>query len=424
MTLKARPLVKDFEQMTFKMPRLIETERGIPLYLYTGSVQDVSRVDLIFSSGTYHEPAPLVAQAAAEALVEASQKKSYDRVSELFDFYGGWVRKTVSLHYTIFTLYSPNRTYKKLLPLFFEVITTPRFSKRDLERFKRQGAESLKVAQKKVESISSTIFKQQMFGEHPYGVTPKVEDYEALQIEEVKQYARERYVAEKCKVLLSGDVNDEMLNLLVENIRKINSSDEIVSHLHSINIGSPQGMVVEDVKNALQSSVRIGARTINRNNDNYMNLHILNSALGGYFGSRLNKNIREEKGYTYGINSWLIGLPDAAYFTISTHTATHFTKPLIEEVRKEIEKIKSTPITNQEMHSLKGYLLGDFARMFDNSFTLADNFIAILTNGVPLNYYDTRIEYINNATPEVLLQTAQNYLPSFEDMLLVVAGNY
>ena len=153
-----------------------------------------------------------------------------------------------------------------------------------------------------------------------------------------------------------------------------------------------------------------------------MNLHILNSALGGYFGSRLNKNIREEKGYTYGINSWLIGLPDAAYFTISTHTAVHFTKPLIEEVKAEIDRIKSSPISEEELRTLKGYLLGDFARMFDNSFTLADNFIAILTNDVPLTYFDERIDNINRATPEILLQTAQTYLPSFEDMLVVVAG--
>ena len=417
-----RPSVKEFEDLQFKMPRLVDAGRGIPLYVYDGSVQDVCRIDLIFLTGAYEQSAPLVAQAAAEALTEASEKKSFAKVSELVDFYGGWVRKTVSLHYTIFTLYSPNRTYKKLSTLFFELITTPRFSKRDLERFKRQGRESLKVNQKKVESISSTIFKDRMFGLHPYGVTPTVEDYDALCVDSIREYATERFVAEKCKVVFSGDVNEDMLTHLVENIQRIASSKTLPEIKHNIITNPPKGLEVEVVKNALQSSVRIGARTINRDDANYMNLHILNSVLGGYFGSRLNKNIREEKGYTYGINSWLIGLPDAAYFSISSHTAIRFTKPLIDEVKIEIDKIKTTLIPEEELATLRGFLLGDFARMFDNAFTLADNFIAVLTNDVPMNYYDIRIAHIKNATPEVMLQTAQTYLPSFEDMTIVVAG--
>ena len=417
-----RPPVKEFENLHFKMPRLVDAGRGIPLYIYTGSVQDVSRIDLIFQAGAYEQNAPLVAQAAAEAMTEASEKKSFGVVSELMDFYGGWLRKSVSLHYTIFTLYSPNRTYKKLLSLFFEVITTPRFSKKDLERFKTQGRESLKVNQKKVESISSTIFKTKMFGTHPYGVTPTVEDYDALCVDATREYASERFIADKCQVIFSGDVNEEMINQLVDNLQKLNNSSSVADKKYDITVTPPSGLVLEEVKNALQSSVRIGARTINRDNSNYMNLHILNSVLGGYFGSRLNKNIREDKGYTYGINSWLIGLPDAAYFTISSHTAIGFTKPLIDEVKNEIDKIKTTLIPTDELQTLKGFLLGDFARMFDNAFTLADNFIAVLTNDVPMNYYDIRMEHIKNATPELLLQTAQEYLPQFEDMTVVVAG--
>ena len=422
MSSNMRPQVKEFEKLQFKMPRLVDAGRGIPLYLYTGSVQDVSRIDLIFQTGAYEQKAPLVAQAAAEALIEASVRKSFGVVSELFDFYGGWVRKIVSLHYTIFTLYSPNRTFRRLVPLFFEVITSPRFSKKDLERFKRQGRESLKVNQKKVESISSTIFKSKMFGDHPYGVTPTLEDYDALCVDSIKEYALEGFVSEKCQVIFSGDVNEEMIKLLIENLQRIKSSASVAETKYEIGGTPPKGLVLEEVKNALQSSVRIGARTINRGDENYMNLHILNSLLGGYFGSRLNKNIREEKGYTYGINSWLIGLPDAAYFTISSHTAIRFTAPLIEEVKNEIEKIKSSLVSDEELQILKGFLLGDFARMFDNAFTLADNFIAVLTNDVPMNYYDIRIEHIKNATPQLMLKTAQEYLPAFEDMTVVVAG--
>lgn len=416
-----RPTVKEFEDFKFKLPCLIPTKQGIPLYVYECGGLNVCRVDIIFSAGTYQQCMPLVTEAATEAMTEASEKRSSATVSELFDFYGGFIQKGVSTHYTIFTLYSPNRTFYKLLPLFFEVMTSPRFSKRDLERFKQRGSESLKVAQKKVENISYRIFKEKLFGSHPYSVTPCVEDYNRLDIDLIRSYAKENFVTERCMVVMSGDVNEKMIDLLSQNILRI-PSGKSSNCQHKFLSPHMKGVVVKEIANVLQSSVRAGAFTINRNDENYLNLYIVNSALGGYFGSRFNKTIREEKGYTYGINSWLIGLPDAAYISISTHTALHFTKPLLQEVKNEIDRIKSSHISDVELQQLKGYMLGDFARMFDTCFTLADNFIALLTNNIGLDYFDKRIDAIKCITPEILLSTAQNYLPCYEDLCVVVAG--
>ncbi|MBR4119480.1 MAG: insulinase family protein [Bacteroidales bacterium] len=416
-----RPAVKEFEDFKFKLPCLVSTERGIPLYVYESKGLNVCRVDIIFSAGTYQQSMPLETEAAAEAMTEASEKRSSAAISELFDFYGGFIQKGVSTHYTIFTLYAPNRTFPKLLPLFFEVITSPRFSKRDLDRFKQRGSESLKVAQKKVENISYKIFKEKMFGSHPYGVTPCVEDYDNLNTDSIRSYAKEYFVAERCSVVMSGDINDKMIELLSQNILRIPSGTVQNKH-YPVTSPHMKGVEVKEIANVMQSSVRIGAFTINRQDENYLNLYILNTAMGGYFGSRFNKTIREEKGYTYGINSWLIGLPDTAYLSISTHTAVHFTKPLLQEVKNEIDKIKSSPISDEELQQLRGYMLGDFARMFDTSFTLADNFIALLTNNIGFDYFDKRVEAIKSITPEILLTTAQNFLPCYDDMCIVVAG--
>lgn len=423
MQRNVQPPIKDFEDIEFQMPRLERTRRGIPIYIYDNNSLDVCRVDIVFFNGTYEQDAPLIAQAAAEAATEASAKKSSKRVADIIDFYGGWVRKSVSSHYTMFTLYSTKSKFNNLLPIFLEVITSPRFSNRDLNRFKREGSESLKVAEKRVDAISLKIFKHAMFGSHPYGVTPKVEDYHNLNTEQIREYCKKWYVAENCGIFLAGAVSDDMIKLLCENSEQIPASTELVRKKIECNRGCHENYIFERVEKALQSSVRIGARTINRDNENYIKLHILNSALGGYFGSRLNKNIREEKGYTYGINSWLIGSPDAAYITILSQTATNFTKPLINEVKNEIDKIKQSPIPLDELQSLKGYLLGDIARMFDTCFSLTDNFIAIITNNLPYDYFNQRAEIIESITPQTLLETAQNYLPNFEDMITVVAGD-
>lgn len=417
-----RPQLHELKETSFKMPQEIKSEHGIPLYVYEGKVSDVCRVDIIFFSGAYNQLSPLTAQVASETMVDASTKRSSREFSELIDFYGGWVKNLVSLHYTTFSLYSPNRSFKRLVSLFFEAITSPRFSKRDFNRYKRCGKESLKVVQKRVENISQRVFKESLFGKHPYGVYATPEDYDNLQIDAVRKYVSENMVAENCKVVFSGAIDEEMIKILNDQLYRIPSRKEFSPIKHQMESCDYRGLKFEEIKGALQSAVVIGARSINRDSENYIPLHILNCALGGYFGCRLNKNIREEKGYTYGINSWLIGLPDAAYLIIASQTATRFTKPLIEEVKKEIDEIKSSLIPTEELLSLKNFLVGDYARMFDTCFTLADYFITILTNRLDVNYYDTRLSVINSITPEKLLETAQNYLPSFEDMCISVAG--
>ncbi|MBQ7819154.1 MAG: insulinase family protein [Bacteroidales bacterium] len=426
------PAIKDFDKLEFKMPYLINSEAGIPIYVYDGEKIEVCRVDIIFFSGSYNEKVTLTAQTTAELITEATLKKSSSVFTELIDFYGGWITKCCAKHFTTFTLYAPVRTYKKLLPLFFEAISSPRFSKRDLERYKRQLIEGMKVNKKKVDVISSEIFRKQLFGSHPYGVTPQPDDCNALNNEILKEFHNKWFYASNCNVVISGAVTDDMVNMLQKELLRIPQKEHIIPNKIAIDNNISETLFVKEVVNAMQSSVRIGARVINNDNADHYKLQIVNTALGGYFGSRLSKNIREEKGYTYGIYSGILALPDAAHFMILSQTGINFTKPLIKEVEKEIIRIKEEPIPNYELTSLKGYMLGSYARMFDTRFTLADAFISLLTSykslsGKEIDFKDIfnkRINEIKSITANTILETAQKYLPDYTDMITVVAGKF
>lgn len=112
----------------------------------------------------------------------------------------------------------------------------------------------------------------------------------------------------------------------------------------------------------------MGLPVIGRENPDFFALKLLCTILGGYFGSRLMSNIREEKGYTYGISSSIAAMRYGSYLTISTQTGTEFTRPLIDEVFAEIDRLRNEPVPTDEFITVQNYLRGDMARTLDSPF--------------------------------------------------------
>ena len=148
---------------------------------------------------------------------------------------------------------------------------------------------------------------------------------------------------------------------------------------------------------------------------------VLNTILGGYFGSRLMKNIREEKGYTYGISSHIISLHHSGYLTIVSEVGADVYKKAITEIYKEIKILREKPVPYDELTLVKNYLLGELLRMFDGPFALADSFRSILEYGLNYDFFNKGIDTVKNITPEEILSLARKYLNE-ESFTQVVAG--
>lgn len=148
---------------------------------------------------------------------------------------------------------------------------------------------------------------------------------------------------------------------------------------------------------------------IGREHPDYMKLRILNTVLGGYFGSRLMLNIREDKGFTYGISSSVIGLKQDAYLSVFTQTGNEFVKPLIEEVFIEIERLCNEKIGKEELAMVRSYLIGELARIFDGPFSICDAYISLIANQLDLKYYDRQFEIVRGITSEELQEIASKY---------------
>lgn len=172
---------------------------------------------------------------------------------------------------------------------------------------------------------------------------------------------------------------------------------------------------------SLQSSIRMGQATFTKEHPDYFKWMITNEIFGGYFGSRLMKNIREDKGYTYGIYSNLMMFQHAGYWGVSTDVKQEYTQQTLEEIYKEAQRLREEPVEKKELETVRNYMLGSFVGSINTPFDLADIFKSIYFSGLDYAFYDRYVQTIKNIDPDEIRQTARQYLHP-EDMHLVVVG--
>ncbi|HRH66403.1 MAG TPA: insulinase family protein, partial [Bacteroidia bacterium] len=171
---------------------------------------------------------------------------------------------------------------------------------------------------------------------------------------------------------------------------------------------------------AVQSAIRIGRRLFNRNHPDYPGMAVLNTVLGGYFGSRLMSNIREDKGYTYGIGSALVSMKQEGYFFISTEVGADVTVPALTEIYKEIDLLKTELVEEEELAMVRNYMRGTFLKGIENAFHLADRFRSLHLHGLGYDYYQKYLEKVRTIQPDEIKALANKYLDSGAFYELVV----
>ncbi|MGM0648758.1 MAG: M16 family metallopeptidase, partial [Bacteroidota bacterium] len=173
--------------------------------------------------------------------------------------------------------------------------------------------------------------------------------------------------------------------------------------------------------NAVQSAIRLGLRLQNRTHPDFMELKILNTILGGYFGSRLMKNLREDKGLTYGVGSAIGSARQSGLWIIATEVGAEYTQKALSEIYKEINNLKTTLVSDQELQLIQHYLPGKILRALEKDFDKLDSFMELSDHQLPEDYYSSFLKAINNITADRIKELANQYL-MFDDISEVVVG--
>lgn len=397
-------------------------DNGIPVYRINAGYQELVKVELIFVNTAFDPAQPLLQSAANRMLSEGTTRHTAQQLADSVDYFGAFYETEENADYCSVNLYTLNKYLANTLPYLREIISEAIYPEQELNVYKQNNKQRLIVENEKVGSVARRKFNEILFGgKHPYGYFTQPDDFDKLNRNALREHQKNQYVSDRCRIVVSGKVGEETLQLLNQFLGDKNWSGSLEKKEPAAVMtytGSRQQFLPKE--GAVQSAIRIGRRMFNRTHADYPGMAVLNTVLGGYFGSRLMSNIREDKGYTYGIGSAMVSLREEGYFFISTEVGADVTGAALEEIYKEIELLKTEPVDEEELEMVRNYMLGTFIKGVDGAFQLADRFKAIHMHGLDYSYFQRYLEKIRTIEPDEIMQLANKYLVSTAFYELVV----
>ena len=417
------PAIKDFELLNVPQCRRLTLDNGIKLNVIDHGEFEVNRLTMSWVGGAYDVDSLSTLILATDMMREGSATHSGAEIAETLDFNGAWFKSNIHSHHTSLILHSLNHRFSHTLPSIFESITSPTYPTAEFEISREKIAKRKELNLSKVAYLSNQSNHQLIFGEnHPCAKDETPDEVRAITRNDVKNLHHKVFNANGCELFLTGRVTPEIEDAINMTFCQLQHIDNPINHRVIPISPSHNKMMTTNVDDALQSCITMSIPTINRNHHDYIDLRYAIMALGGYFGSRLMTNIREEKGYTYGISSALLGNWEGGVMTITTQCDNRYTEAVIEECKKEIELLKTDNFSTEELNRLKRYAMSQIAGMLDSPFSIMDyyeNQRHVLT---PSDYFDKMQHSLKNLSSQRIAALAQKYLP-LDELRISVAGN-
>jgi len=260
--------------------------------------------------------------------------------------------------------------------------------------------------------LARTQFYKTVFGsKHIYASAIEEHHYKQVNKQQLVDFYNKYYNFSKLSIIVSGKVETQHFDIL----NKYFGKQTIIKTNDSLNIDyttdyKPSQNIFIEKKDAVQASIKIGQISINKNHSDFIKLSVTNTFLGGYFGSRLMANIREDKGYTYGIYSANVSQLHSGLFVIAAETGKEVYQKAIDEVFKELKIFRTTLVKNEELQRVRNYLTGQLASSFDGPFSLSSAFQSLLEYDLDYTFFDNYFNTIKNIKAEEIRDIAQKYL--------------
>ncbi len=415
---KIAPSIQPLKNFNLQKIEPSKLSNGIPVFTLNAGTLPVIRLEIIFQAGVRHEAINGASYFVSKMLQEGTRSHSAKEISEKIASLGAFLEVSHNVDRTIITFFCLTKTFEQLLPVVYEMLALPTFPEDQLENLKNIVQQSIKVNLEKNSYVAANLLKEQLYPNgHPYGKTLNLEDIPLITKGELERFFKHQYQFSKAEIVISGQVGSQELFLLN---RYFGNEKFELGDTHEIpvtNLGRPQNKLIEK-QQSVQSSIRIGKRLFTRSHPDYFKMVVANEILGGYFGSRLMKNIREDKGFTYGINSHMSSHQDEGYFVISTDVKKEFTSAAIDEILKEINILRTQPVPEDELHVVKNYMHGSFLGSINTPFSLADKFKTIHFAGLDYDYFDKYLQTLQNISANQILEISQKYLNDFVEVVV------
>lgn len=397
-------------------------DNGIPVYYIKAGKQDVCKIDFVFNAGVVHQHKALLSSLSNAMLQEGTSSRTAAEIAEIFDFHGAYLQLAADYHNGTISIVSLDKHLKTLLPVMEDLIKNSAFPEAEFNTLIQRRKQRFILENEKAKILCQKKFSEVLFGlGHPYALSLKVDDFDQANLTDFVDFYQKHYQATNCEVFVSGQFPDEVF---VQLNRHFGATDWIGNKIPAtvLPAHSEEAKFSRVVKaDSIQSAIRMGKLMVPKDHPDYYGLQILTTILGGYFSSRLMANIREEKGYTYGIGSSFISLNEAGYLIIATEVDKMYEEDTLREIKKELELLASEPVSDDELDRVKQYLTGEFLREFDGPFALSQAFRNIHDFGLNYSFYDQFFVAIQSINSTELLRLARVHF-SPNSFFTVIAG--
>ena len=417
------PAYKEIENIRFIEPQLKTLDNGLDLVIFKTGSQEIVKIELIFEAGIIKQTKNLVASTTNSMLQEGSAHFSAEEIAEQVDFYGSHLSLVIDKDFAKITFFSLEKHIENGLKLLIDIIQNPTFPQDKLDHYLSKRLQTFKLDMEKVKDLASRKFTQELFGvNHAYGMVTELSNFSEITRNDLIEFFEHFYQPKNCKLIIAGHFSEKILGKIEQTFSTWKNSGKSIAP--SPIFTAPQLEQYDffiKKEEAMQSGLRLGKILFNRTHKDYVKMQVVNTLLGGYFGSRLMKNIREDKGYTYGIGSALISQKETGYLTIVSEVNASVSKETIIEIKKEIQILQTELVNIEELSKVKSYMLGHLLRAVDGAFSLSETYINAYLYGMNWDYYRDYIKAIRSITPEEILDLSQRYLQE-DSLIKVIAG--
>ena len=404
-------------------------DNGIPVYTVQFGSQEIVELNAIFPAGMSFEPASGVANFTTWVMQEGTENYTGLEFAKALDGYGASLGAETGYESATFHLSTLTKHLGSTIPLMVELLCRPTFPQKELDILKELSIRNLEIEQKKTAFMARRAFNRMMNGaDHPYGRMVDIEDIQKLDLNELRSFYQRNLSLTNCRLIATGRFDEQrLLDLLNQQMGatpfdpqlKVDPTNSAAKDALPEKIS---GLHVLKKEDSMQATVRVGHQGTAIDHDDYFSMQVVNTILGGYFGSRLMRNIREEKGFTYGIYSAWRSMKYGGNFVIQTDVGNEYVRPTLDEIRKEINLLINEGVGHEELELVKNYMLGRSASSRETPSQILSLIRTYLVNELDFADLDRKFELIRAVGPEDVKEMAARYLRP-DDLLEVVAGN-
>lgn len=421
---KVPPPIKDAidYHIELKACRRFKLDNGVEVYAVDAGAEEVLQMEMVFYAGNWYEEKNGIAASTNFLLKNGTRNRTAFEINEHFDYYGAYLNRNCYTETANLILHCLTKRLPDLLPVMQDILTESVFPEHELDLYKQNMKQRLEVNLKKCDVVANRLIDEYVYGpEHPYGKNSTLEMYDALTIEEIKHFYDRFYHHGKCIIFIAGILPANLEEMLNTHLGRLPLNQRVLPEIdfHTSPAIDKKQRIMNDPA-GVQGAIRLARHFPNRHHPDFKKVQVLNALFGGFFGSRLMDNIREDKGYTYGIYSYLQNhLQDSAW-VISTEAGRDVCEATIREIYHEMKSLREEEIPEDELLMVKNYLMGSLLGDLDGPFQIIGRWKNLVLNGLDESFFNESVQTIRQVTSKELTDLAQKYLVAEDFYELVV----